>query len=346
MNIFIHSPALMASQGKCRGQRNQSQSIYLLCIFMSPAENSCGPSREDKITYNLDDENSICNEIPLDETARVLRHAVNPLQANSLHPYGSTLDKTCVKVERGPYSYHDGVDAPAMGMHPSFLLWAAESHPDNPGTRAIDLFNDSGILFLCQVTEWRRVGTCNVELRELYAQCFFKARKAGWGAAIKKELLSGCSSVLACFQHQIGSADTLLIWMPLPFNHPSDGRPIWGDHIGSPKVLRMGLALTRRHDAVYSANTDDFALACGSPSEDPIDSPLPIYYVNRHIENVLGDTPLEDLIFSHWLIFRHTWDLWSLALQLFRQTILTQFIYGSISPSYHRSEELSLADRF
>jgi hypothetical protein len=93
------------------------------------------------------DEANVIVGVPPPQAPGLVSEAEQPLQARPLHPTWGLALKPGVEVERGSHTNQHGSAEPlSVLMHPSLLLWCAQTHPDDVGAARVEPLDDGFIL--------------------------------------------------------------------------------------------------------------------------------------------------------------------------------------------------------
>ena len=103
----------------------------------------------------IEHELRIGDEVPLEQPSGLLDEAVQPLEAEVLHPDGRLRSDPSEDVEGPADPDHEAVYAPAHPVTKLFLSWSPQRHPDEIGVGAIDAPRELGFLLLSHLSEHR-----------------------------------------------------------------------------------------------------------------------------------------------------------------------------------------------
>jgi len=141
---------------------------------------------------------------------------------------------------------------PAIVVHPFFLLWGAESHPQNIRGHGVDTRYNVPLFFFRKRAEWRTIGarhydpiTSPKRVREAFC--------GSGDASIKEMTVSSFGFTAECF-HQLWPIDSTFEWMPMPPAQPDERHPVGNHQIGGIECEpKLGVG-ARLGDSVHTRN--------------------------------------------------------------------------------------------
>src|SRR4051794_5131063 len=165
---ITRSPRLAneSARGRPTRPRPMTATLCSMVVSLRPAG-----ALGDQLPGHGDHEARVEPEVARQQAARLLRDAVDPLEAALLHPSRRLRDAPRVEVEGRPDSAHDGhVERRAHARHPLLLLGHADAHPEHVGLGSVDLLDHGGLLLARERAEGRRVAADDLDARVLAAQ--------------------------------------------------------------------------------------------------------------------------------------------------------------------------------
>src|SRR3954469_6394274 len=161
-------------------------------------------------------------EVAREESPRLLRDAVRPLEPAVLHPRRGLRDATRVEVERGADSAHDRhLEALANVRHPLLLLRDADADPEHVRLRLVDLLDQRVLFLLGERAEGGCVAADDLDAVVALAQAQGELHEVALvAAAVEPDLVPLGRTALAVAAHELGAVDAV--------------RKVLAEHVGRP----------------------------------------------------------------------------------------------------------------
>src|SRR4051794_9839137 len=227
-------------------------------------------------------------QVAREESPRLLRDAVRPLEPAVLHPRRGLRDATRVEVEGGADSTHDRhLEALADVRHPLLLLRHADADPEHVRLRLVDLL-DQRVLFLGgQRTEGWGVAADDLDALVALAQPQRELHEVALvAAAVEPDAVAlGCAA-LRVAAHELGAVDAVGKVLAKAVRGPDQRHAVRHGQRGPEQRLAHLLVALGDHDGVDCNGADIARLAAGDHA---------VHDVHRLLVVGHGDREAEDL---------------------------------------------------
>src|SRR5437667_1217556 len=224
------------------------------------------------LQYHAPEECRIVPQVPAPQASRLCPQPEEPLKPAPLHPAGSSLLDSCVKVERRPDTdQHGSSETAQVSIHPTLLLRRAEPDPDDIGIGIVDLLDDRLIFRIADRPKRRAVGACNSHSGVSATNPLRQPPCAPLPTSIEEMAIALDDGALAAGQHQVRPAHLLDVRMTIEPAEPDQGHAVRSHQAGTVVNRPESLVPLTLHDPVHACNADVLRLPLSNPALDRLE---------------------------------------------------------------------------